>query len=77
MKAMMVNQDIRSALKKTASAHFDLYENLYNQSSIMCLIDLPTELLDHIIDLAIPENDCYCLYHPQTVNLRLINRKYF
>lgn len=43
----------------------------------MGLMDLPTELFDHIINLAIPEDDCYCLYHSRTVNIRLINRKYF
>lgn len=43
----------------------------------MGFMDLPTELLGQIVDLAIPEDDCYCLYRPFTVNLRLVNRKYF
>ena len=43
----------------------------------MGFMDLPTELLGQIIDLAIPEDDCYCLYRPCTVNFRLVNRKYF
>ena len=48
-----------------------------HQLFIVGLMDLPTELFDQIIDLAIPEDDFYCLYRPCTVNLRLVNRKHF
>jgi len=45
-------------------------------TSIMDLMDLPAELLCQFIDLAVSEG-YGGLYERSTVNLRLVNRKYF